>query len=248
MRRIGRTSTFQRKSRGFTLVELLIALVISIILLGGLIFTFISVRSTYIAQTGLSQLQDDQRIAVIDLAQVIQEAGYNPSPQTTLATNQFPADATFAQAGQFVVGTGTGATGAGADVVTVRFAASASGSTTSDFILNCNGAANTSTTAVAVFVNQFTVNAAKELTCAVNGGTPVALVGNVDSWAVLYGIDVNGDGTSYRYYNGNSVPAGGWSQVVSARIQLKLANPLANQPGQPATINMVRLVNLMNRG
>ena len=241
-----RSRIVNRKMRGFTLVELLIAMAISIILLAGLIFTFITVRTTFTSQTGLSQLQDDQRVAINVLSQVVREAGYYPSPQTVVTATQFPADTNFRAAGQTVVGTGNGGTGTGADVVTVRFAASQSGSTTSDFVLNCNGTANTSTATVAIFVNQFTVNTANELTCAVGGGTPVALVGNVSSWSVLYGVDTDGDRSANQYYNANSAAAL-WSQVVSVRLTLNFINPLANQPGQPATISLVRIVNLMNR-
>ena len=241
-----RTRISSSRMQGFTLVELLIAVAISIVLLAGLIFTFISVRSTFTSQTGLSQLQDDQRVAINVLSQVVREAGYYPSPQTVVAATQFPNDVNFATAGQIVVGTGVGGTGSSADVITVRFAASQSGSTTSDFVLNCNGTANTSTATVAVFVNQFTVNTANELTCAVGGGTPVALVGNVSSWSVLYGVDTDGDGSANQYFNANSAAAL-WSQVVSVRLTLNFVNPLANQPGQRATISLVRVVNLMNR-
>lgn len=239
--------TSRRTVRGFTLVELLIAMTISIILLAGLIFTFIAVRTTFTSQTGLSQLQDDQRVAINVLSEVIQEAGYFPSPQTIVAATQFPTDSNFTTAaGQIVVGTGNGATGTGADIVTVRFAGSQAGSTTSDFILNCNGTANTSTVAIQTFVNQFTVNTANELTCAVNGATPVALVGNVSSWSVLYGVDTDGDGSANQYYNANSVSTL-WNQVMSVRLTLNFINPLASQPGQPATIRLVRIVNLMSR-
>ncbi len=244
----GHIFTGRRSQSGFTLIELLVSMFISIILLAGLVYVFISVRTTFNSQTTLAQLQDDQRVAMAIVSHVIQEAGYFPTPQTVTVANQFPVSTDFKLAGQVVVGTGSGSTGTSADVLTVRFAASSIGTTTSDFILNCNGSANTSAFAIKTFVNQFTVNSSNDLTCAVDGGTPVALVGNVTSWSVRYGVDVNGDGTAYRYYNANSMPSASWTQVVSVRVQLSFTNPLANQTGQPSTIDLARVVNLMNRG
>lgn len=243
-----RTCSGRRSEAGFTLIELLIAMFISIILLAGLVYAFISVRTTFNSQTTLAQLQDDQRVAMSVLSHVVQEAGYFPTPQSQTGIKQFPISTDFKLAGQVVVGTGNGSTDSSPDVLTVRFAASPVGATTSDFILNCNGSANTSASNVTTFINRFTVNDSKDLTCAVDGGTPVALVGNVNSWSVRYGVDVNGDGSAYRYYNADSVPSAAWNQVVSVRLQLNFANPLAKQPGQPATIELARVVNLMNRG
>jgi hypothetical protein len=38
-----------------------------------------------------------------------------------------------------------------------------------------------------------------------------------------------------------------WSKVLSVKIQLTFTNPMANQPGQPATIQFTRVVDVMNK-
>ena len=53
-----------QRQRGFTLVEVLVALLIGLFLLAGLFVILQNTRRTSTSQTGLSQLQDEQRMAM----------------------------------------------------------------------------------------------------------------------------------------------------------------------------------------
>ena len=65
-----------RHQRGLTLVELMIAMLLGLFLLGGLLQIFISSKQTYRMQEGLSRLQENGRFAIDFMARDIRLAGY----------------------------------------------------------------------------------------------------------------------------------------------------------------------------
>ena len=241
----------RRNQLGLSLIEIFVGIAISLFLLAGLVTLFAGTRQNFDAQGKLSQLQDDQRMAMGMLSTVVRQAGYYPNPTTTIATTAFPADTgtpiTFASAGQSISGTST--TGS-PDTVSVRYMASASGSTSSDFLMDCNGGKNTSTTTPATFVNTFAVNNQNELTCTVNplatGATPRPLVGGVSNLVVLYGVDPDGNGSINQYLRASAMTSALWPTVISIRVTLTFINPLAGQPGQAAIPPFTRIISLMS--
>lgn len=66
----------QNPNRGFSLVELMVAMVISLILLGGVIKIYESSKQAYRAQDGQARLQENGRFAMYFLAKDIRMAGY----------------------------------------------------------------------------------------------------------------------------------------------------------------------------
>ena len=66
----------QSTNRGFSLVELMVALVISLILLGGVIKIYESSKQAYRAQDNQARLQENGRFAMYFLAKDIRMAGY----------------------------------------------------------------------------------------------------------------------------------------------------------------------------
>ncbi|HTT13400.1 MAG TPA: PilW family protein [Burkholderiaceae bacterium] len=214
--------------RGIGLIELLIVMAIGLIIVAGILSVLYSTRSTSLAQTGMSQLQDDQRLALTMLTETVQAGGYFPNPLTSSVTTELPANATFANAGQAVAGT----TGAGlpGDTLIVRFEAG-----TADGMLDCNG--NSNTTGVnLVTVNTFSVDANNNLVCSVNGGAAQALAGGVQNFQVLYGVDSNKNGSIDRYIAASAMTSNNWKNVYSVQVTLTFLNPLVAQPGQPATL------------
>src|SRR5271167_1339968 len=89
--------------RGFTLIEILVALMIGLFLLGGLLTIVQANRAVFGNQSQLAQLQDSERMAMTILAEVIQSAGYFPDPTTNTLTTTLTAAAPFA-VGQSVYG------------------------------------------------------------------------------------------------------------------------------------------------
>jgi len=224
-----------KRQSGIGLVEIMVSMVIALFLLLGIGTIFITTRSTYGDQQGLSNLQDNERLAMFMLTNVIQTGGYFPDPLTTTATASLPVTAPYVVAGQAVSGT-DGAT----DTVRARFM-TASG----DGIETCNGGANT-TGANVVYDNVFSINAATNtLQCAVNGANPQPLVSGVSDMQVLYGIDTTNSGSATAYVTAGALAA--WNNVKSVRITLTFLNPLAGQAGQPATLGFTKIVPVMNK-
>ena len=117
-----------------------------------------------------------------------------------------------------------------------------------DTVINCVGGTNTSG-AIARYVNTFTVNSGR-LMCALNGGNPVALVNGIQRMDVRYGVkrDMTADNNNVdTYLRADQMATADWANASSVRIQLTFTNPLAGQPGQPATIVFTRTVAIMSR-
>src|SRR5579872_3767707 len=123
-----------RDERGFTVVELMVALLIGLFLLGGLLTLVQDNRRTFASQNQLSQLQDTERVAMTMITDVIQTAGYFPDPTSNTATLALPSAGGMA-AGQALSGVNNAS--ASGDTITVRYA-----TTTGDGILNCIGQSN----------------------------------------------------------------------------------------------------------
>ncbi len=232
-----------RPQGGFTLIELMIAMVIGLFLLIGIYNVFMSARQTFDLQKKLAQLQEDQRIANTMINDVIQSAGYFPNPTAALPTTAFPVAGSY-KAGQSIFGTHTSFTAP--DTLEIRFVAPATQQPT----MNCKGG----TSDVGLVVNKFTVNGSKELLCTVGAGTPQPIVGGAEAGQgltnlqLVYGIDTNADSSVDTYMTADQVTTStNWNNVVAIRYELTFLNPLSGQPGQPATFVSRRTVAIMNR-
>nr|WP_297354621.1 PilW family protein [uncultured Caldimonas sp.] len=231
-----------RRQRGLSLVELMVAVAIGLFMLSGFAASFVGVKRSFVAQDRLAALQDNERLALGLLAATVQAAGYHPDPFNQPAPIALPSAATpfgsFA-AGQGLVGTGDAGTAAS---LTTRYVV-APGETLAD----CAGRRN-ETGEPQLVVNTYTVGADRTLRCSVDGGaTSIALVNQVQSFSVLYGAAV-AERHVDRYLSADEVTASGlWDRVRSARITVRFVNPYAGTPGEPATIDWMQHVNLMNR-
>jgi len=228
---------------GTSLIEILVGMVIALFMLSALLMVFLNMRQSYTDQDSLAQLQDNERLALTVFTDIVQLAGYFPSPLTSTELSSLPAlNASYATlaAGQSIAGT-TGAAGA-SDTLTVRFVTG-----NGDGTINCQGQTNTSG-ANASYVNVFAVNASQQLTCAVSGGSPAVLASGVTAFNVLYGTDTDNDGNVDQYLTATAVTNGSyWAQVSTVRVTVTFANPYASQPGQPATVSWTQTISLMNR-
>ena len=80
-----------RSARGFTFVEIMIAMALGLFLIGGLLTLVQAMRRTSTNQSGLSQLQDNERMAMQLVTDVVQSTGYFTNPVLNTAAGQFPA-------------------------------------------------------------------------------------------------------------------------------------------------------------
>jgi len=227
---------------GFTLVEVAIAIVIGLFLLGALATIVQDNKRAFSSQSQLAQLQDSERLAMTMMTDVVQATGYFPNPllYSANAANTFPAVGAMAQ-GQAM--TGTYAAAAPGDSITARYATN-----NGDGIINCSGGSN-NTGGVFSYSNTFSVNASNQLVCTMNG-TVYPLINGVHQLSVLYGVTHNGSNNVDTYMNANQVGAANlWNSVVSAFITLTFNNPLyvAGQPGQPQYLKIQRVVAIMNK-
>ena len=76
MTKIYKITQLRRRQRGVTLVELLIAMVLGLVLVGGTIQVFTGNRATYAFTDGLSRIQENARFALDQITYVSRMAGY----------------------------------------------------------------------------------------------------------------------------------------------------------------------------
>src|SRR5271154_5203396 len=146
--------------RGFTLIEILIALLIGLFLLGALLTIVQTNRTVFGNQNKLAQLQDGERMAMTVMADVIQSAGYFPDP-----TN-FTLTATLTGIAPFGVGEAVNGISSAippGDQISVRYMTAGG-----DGILNCSGQSNPIGGPNTLYVNTFQVLNG-QLVCTMNG-------------------------------------------------------------------------------
>jgi type IV pilus assembly protein PilW len=231
----GRCRVPARVARGFTFVEIMIAMLIGLFLIGGMLTLVQAMRRTFTSQSGMSVLQDNERMAMQLITDVVQSTGYYTTPFTNTAVASFPVaaytDANFSSAGQAL--TGTGVFGVPNHDITSRYQTAGG-----DNIINCTG---NSSTIPATWVNQFsitTVGGLSYLTCNlwVNNNaqpTTVALIPGVTNMQILYGV-TTGNGEAYNsvdtYLDASTVT--NWNSVRSVQVTLTFTNPVCGQPAQ----------------
>jgi type IV pilus assembly protein PilW len=235
-----------RGARGFTFVEIMIAIALGLFLIGGLLTLVQAMRRTSTNQSGLSQLQDNERMAMQVITDVVQSTGYFANPVLYTAAGVFPAPATYGPAAFTVSGQGLVGNVGAPDIITVRYQTAGTGA--GDNVIDCTGNASI---AAASYVNQITV-ANNYLTCTlwVDNGQPttVSLVPGITNMTVLYGVQTgNGAATNSADTYLNAAAVANWSAVKSVQVTLTFINPMAGQPGQGPTVQFMRTIDVMNR-
>jgi type IV pilus assembly protein PilW len=244
--------------RGFTLVEILIALTIGLFLMGALLTIVQTNRRVFGEQSQLAQMQDNERMAMTMMGDVIQSGGYFPDPVHNSLTTALTATGPFA-VGQSIFGIHLAA--APHDQVQVRYMTAGG-----DGILNCSGGSNPGAPAATqLYVNWFQVqNGRLVCTVTVNGGAPTSytLVGgaagsglDITDMRIRYGVraDATKPGNNVDTYMDatqiNGAP-GLWGSVISVQITLTFTNPLnplGTVAGQPATFQIQRVIGVMSQ-
>jgi type IV pilus assembly protein PilW len=239
-----------RTQTGFSLVELMVAIAVALFLIGGVVSMLATTRNTFKDQSRLAQLQDDQRLAMTLIANVVQSAGYYPDPLLMTPTDQFKSGAVpfagqtlaFAADGQVITGATNSATLG--DTLVVRFETSGKGA---DNVIDCTG--NVWTTQ-SVIINTLTLDANSNLLCAINEKAPVQLVTGVTRMQVWYGLKTDftvDDNQVDMYVPTADMTNADWPNVISLRLTLTFKNPLFGEPGQPQTMNFTRVIAVMNK-
>jgi type IV pilus assembly protein PilW len=239
--------------RGFTLLEILVALFIGLFLLAGLFTILQNTRRTSTNQTGLTTLQDEQRMAMSILNDIAQSAGYFDNNTYASSSAAWPtatavsASSTTLAPGQAVSGTHTSATVP--DQLVVRYATVGTAAANYENLVSCTG---TTPATATTFLNVFGVNTAtNELYCTPDGtaGNKIPLVSDVTNMQVYYGVSTVANSNNVdTYMTANQVA--NWQNVTSMRITLTFKNPLysATQAAQqPQFVYLTRVIALQGR-
>jgi type IV pilus assembly protein PilW len=89
-------SSVRSKQAGFSLIELMIALVIGLILVAGVLQVFVGSTITYSMQSGLSKIQENGRFAISFLSRDIRQAGFTGCSRNATLVNTLTRDASGA--------------------------------------------------------------------------------------------------------------------------------------------------------
>jgi type IV pilus assembly protein PilW len=249
-----------RTQAGIGLVELMVALVLSLFLLAGLFTIFFGMRRSYNDQQALAALQNNQLLATSVLSDTLRGAGYFPYGASYASRAQaFPANTTWA-AGQVVSASGTAA---GPDTLSLRLIPAQA--------TNCFGQ-NSSLVQVNTFKLIDTQASPHSLACTATPDKGLfqtnALVspsgtsginpngGGVQNLQVKIGVAPNGDAVQ-QYLPPNKMTAADWKAARSAIVTLTFFNPLfdaahteaganTDSQGQPRYLRMIRVIRLEN--
>jgi len=198
----GKSFKVKQSQAGFSLVELMIAGVLGLVLIGGVIQLFIGSNQNYRMQDDLAVMQEDGRFALMYLKEQIQRGSF---PQNPLDPAVLPIQ-------NALDGTQNDS-----------FAVAHWGNT------DCNG--NNIDPAAEIF-NTFDV-VDGELRCSGSGGGgPQPIISNVESFQVLYGVEVTVvencfTGAVNQYMTAsqlNAVPNPNFVKVFSVKVGLLLAS------------------------
>lgn len=209
-------SNVRSNQYGFTIVEIMLAVTLSVILIAGVFQVYLSSKESFRVQAELARLQENQRIAIEFLQRDISKAGFVPYDCLPL-----PSCPTFP--GPTITVTDGG--GNNSDSITIMYT-----STT-----DCLGAA----TPNGVAVNTYSITPATaqqpmpQLVCTGNGGATQPIADGIENMQILVGEDVVNNSTpgmgasADRYVN----PATAVANIVSVRIALlaRSQNPIRNQ-------------------
>ena len=224
--------------QGFTLVEIMVALMLGLVVLIGVIQVFISTQQSARIQQAASRMQEDGRIALDILNHYIRLVGYSTFPWDKAlnisgagaiwnpAMNQrgFPANAAWPLAGQVVRGGESDVNGA--DSIRIRYQGSGDGS-----ITTCLGrvVGINELTDITLSLTADDPVDGRSLQCTDNNtNTTQPLVAGLQGIQILYGlsqgnggIQANGRLTGVTaYVPADQVPADQWDRVIGVRIAL----------------------------
>jgi type IV pilus assembly protein PilW len=239
------------RQRGYTMIEILVALFIALFLLAGLFTILQGTRRTSSNQTGLTKLQDEERMAMSMITDVIQNAGYFDANNYSTAQDAFPVVASVSALGGAALAKGQALNGthtstSSPDKLLARYSTAGG-----DGVINCNGGASPAGT-TATYVNVFTV-VGNQLLCTPDGGTTaaIALVDDVNNLQVWYGVSTQaGTNNVDTYITANNMTAANWLNVTSVRVMLTFVNPLYDplrSAQQPNYVYFSRVIALQGR-
>lgn len=194
------------RQTGFSLIEIMIALVLGLFVLGSILSTFIASKQTYRQQDAMSRVQENARFAVNMLSKTIRKAGYRDDANIARPFDEiFPAAvAPFNVAGRVVFGTDS--------TFSLRYEVSGDA-----WLQNCLGVTTASNVTETLGV------VGGELRCT-SGAVTQPLLSGIQGIYFLYGEDTNADGYAYADRYVTAATVADWNKVVSVQVELLLVS------------------------
>ncbi len=216
---MNRTTHFSKRSAGFSMIELMVAMVMGLIVLGVLVTIYLNSGQAVRFQSAVLRVEENGRFAIDQLSRTIRMAGYD-QPLNTFVVDAPALKGTGNSSGALItlpdLKTGT-------DTLSVRY----EGGTRIRDCLGNTVAEGTYVTAV------FGISTDDNLVCGTSPSNSTPLVEGVEDMFLLYGVDSDGDGQPNREVRPGNVAD--WSQVVSVRIAI-LANSVTNALASTDTV------------
>lgn len=254
------------KQYGFTLIELMIALMLGLFLSGGALMMYVANHNTYGTIVDNSRLQESARYAQIFLEENIRLSGWKVEPKeielpslntTTAVAGKRPAW----NNGVFILGNNNQTADIGnlkiknkTDLLYIRYQGSGDGVSGDSTISDCLGNTYSKTHEVTEI---FYIDDENNLNCKVSSyevatpatiteQDPVKLVSGIESMQLLFGVDRTSNSVPNRYFTANQVSAVEWSNVVSIKVSLLVtsnqASANANNKDATGSINKFDLL------
>jgi type IV pilus assembly protein PilW len=170
--------------KGFSLVEIMVAMTIGMILLGAVAYLFLGSRQINRTQDDLSRMQENGRYALDILGRAIRQAGGRTDDQLKLL---MPLSVNAAD----VPLAATNGAGTTPDTLTARYI-TRTGET------DCAGATVAANGLVTYIFSIDTTGARPKLMCS-NGTTTVAVADDIENMQILFGLDTSANGTVASY-------------------------------------------------
>lgn len=247
----------RRATRGFSLIELMVAMSIGLILTLIIGQIFINSRAVFASTDNLSRLQENARYAFNLISREIRSAGYRSDGRP------IPDAALYLPGWQFGAIQGTDGGAGGTDSITLRFQGNGTGSAVANADGTVQDCLGTRVPYATTVTNTFLIQAdpannnEPTLYCNTDAAAPTTcgascfpLVPGVESMQILYGEDftdwtggsfASTDGSADRWLTAAAVTASGvWGNVVSVRIMLvmRTADRISDRPFAGATYRM----------
>lgn len=213
-----------RSEAGLTLVELMISVALSLFVVLAATALLVSTKSGYIAQDDNVQIQDTGRYAIAVIARAVRQAAYENwdgvAAQDVSAFFAEPGvsglDARSLKSRSPGIESPLTRSVNGSDVLAIRFSGSGIGDNGDGTMLNCAGFGVGATPAEggsrgwSIFYVAEDATGEPELYCKYRGDTnwtSQSIARGIESFQVLYGIDLDGDGLPNRLLNAADVQA-----------------------------------------
>jgi type IV pilus assembly protein PilW len=245
------------RQRGMTIAGLLVAMTVGLGVLLGAAALFIWANRAFAAQVETAAMDDAGRYALEAIARAVRQSaavdweGGGPDPAAPASLAGLDAHSVLRTGFALDNAPATGVNGS--DVLAVRFPGTGAPPNGDGTSLDCAGfSVHRNEEGWSIFYVARNAQGDAELRCKYRGASAWsadAVVGAVDSFQVLYGLDADGDGAPERYLNataladlddGLALAATGaaereaelrrrthWKQVASVRVALLLHGPVS---------------------